>query len=40
MLWGRVGGVGGVGGPLDFSVSPRPSGFGFETKGLGPGLEN
>ena len=28
------------GGPLDFSVSPRPFGVGFETKGLGPGLDN
>ena len=24
----------------DFSVSPRPFGFSFETKGLGPGLDN
>ena len=33
-------GLGGGGGPQDFSVSPRPFGFGFETKGLGPGLDN
>ena len=34
MVWG--------GGPKDFSVSQRPFGFvfGFETKGLGPGLDN
>ena len=33
---------GGGGGPLDFSVSPRPLfGFlGFGAKGLGPGLDN
>ena len=30
-----------VGGGLqDFSVSPRSFGFGFENKGLGPGLDN
>ena len=30
-----------VGGGLEqFSVSPRPLGFGFGTKGLGPGLDN
>ena len=28
-------GNGGVDGPQDFSVSPRPFGFGFKTKGLG-----
>ena len=39
-------GVGGGGGGLEqFSVSPRPLGFGFGTKwfgakGLGPGLDN
>ena len=35
--------VGGGGGLLDFSVSPRPLGFGFlgfRAKGLGPGLDN
>ena len=37
--------VGWVGGPYDFSVSPRPLGFWFGTKGLGakglgPGLDN
>ena len=43
---GVVVGGGGVGGGLQhFSVSPRPLGFGFGTKGfggkgLGPGLEN
>ena len=30
----------GVDGLQDFSVSPRSFGFGFETKGLGPGLDN
>ena len=30
----------GGGGLHDFSVSPRPLGFGFGTKGLGPGLDN
>ena len=30
-----------VGGGLEqFSVSPRPLGFGFGAKGLGPGLDN
>ena len=29
----------GDGGLQDFSVSPRPFGFAFETKGLGPGLD-
>ena len=29
-----------VGGLEQFSVSPRPLGFGFGTKGLGPGLDN
>ena len=30
-----------VGGGLEqFSVSPRPLSFGFEAKGLGPGLDN
>ena len=28
-----------MGGPSDFSVSPRPLGDGFETKGLGPELD-
>ena len=28
------------GGLEQFSVSPRPLGFGFGTKGLGPGLDN
>ena len=35
--------VGGGGGLPDFSVSPRPLGFGFlgfRAKGLGPGLDN
>ena len=37
--------VGGGGGLQHFSVSPRPLGFGFGTKGfgakgLGPGLDN
>ena len=37
--------VGGGGGLEQFSVSPRPLGFGFGTKGfgakgLGPGLDN
>ena len=33
--------VGGGGcGLQDFSVSPRPLGFGFGAKGLGPGLDN
>ena len=44
--WG--GGVGWGGGPWDFSVSPRPLGFGFwiwgfrgfGAKGLRPGLDN
>ena len=41
--WGVV--VGGGGGLLHFSVSPRSLGFGFGTKGfggkeLGPGLDN
>ena len=41
--WGGGGGWGG--GLQDFSVSPRPHGFGFGTKGfglkgLGPGLDN
>ena len=27
------------GGIQHFSVSPRPLGFGFGTKGLGPGLD-
>ena len=39
--WG--GGVGWGGGPWDFSVSPRPLGFGFlglGLRGLGPGLDN
>ena len=31
---------GGGGGLEQFSVSPRPLGFGFGTKGLGPGLDN
>ena len=31
--------VGGGGGLEQFSVSPRPLGFGFGTKGLGPGLD-
>ena len=40
-----VGGGGGGGGLHHFSFSPRPLGFGFETKGfgakgLGPGLDN
>ena len=36
-----VGGGGGGGGGLEqFSVSPRPLGFGFGAKGLGPGLDN
>ena len=46
-VMGWVGGwVGGGGGGLEqFSVSPRPLGFGFGTKGfkakgLGPGLDN
>ena len=33
----------GGGGPSDFSVSPRPLGFGFlglGLRGLGPGLDN
>ena len=39
------GGGGWVGGLQHFSVSPRPLGFGFGTKGfgakgLGPGLDN
>ena len=29
-----------VGGLEQFSVSPRPLGFGFGAKGLGPGLDN
>ena len=33
-------GSGGVGGLYDFSVSPKPFSFGFESKGLGPGLDN
>ena len=32
--------MGGGGGLQHFSVSPRPLGFGFGTKGLGPGLDN
>ena len=32
--------VGGGGGLEQFSVSPRPLGFGFGAKGLGPGLDN
>ena len=28
------------GGIQHFSVSPRPLGFGFGAKGLGPGLDN
>ena len=28
------------GGLQHFSVSPRPLGFGFGAKGLGPGLDN
>ena len=37
--WWWVGGW--VGGGLEqFSVSPRPLGFGFGAKGLGPGLDN
>ena len=36
--WGVVVVVGG--GLQHFSVSPRPLGFGFGTKGLGPGLDN
>ena len=45
-LWGGwVVGGGGGGGLEQFSVSPRPLGFGFGTKGfgakgLGPGLDN
>ena len=36
-----MGGGGGGGGVLQhFSVSPRPLGFGFGAKGLGPGLDN
>ena len=40
-----IGWVGGGGGLDQFSVSPRPLGFGsgtkrFGAKGLGPGLEN
>ena len=35
-----VGGGGGGGGLEQFSVSPRPLGFGFGAKGLGPGLDN
>ena len=35
-----VGGGGGGGGLQHFSVSPRPLGFGFWAKGLGPGLDN
>ena len=30
----------GGGGLEQFSVSPRPLGFGFGAKGLGPGLDN
>ena len=30
----------GGGWPMRFSVSPRPFGFGFKTKDLGPGLDN
>ena len=36
----KVIGSGGVGGLYDFSVSPKPFSFGFESKGLGPGLDN
>ena len=32
--------MGGGGGLQHFSVSPRPLGFDFGTKGLGPGLDN
>ena len=43
-MWGpssclKVREVGGGGGLQDFSVSPRPFGFVFETKGLRPGLD-